>query len=204
MKKIKVFQDGVYLRDIYPHATKWQVIKFRVAQWIGNQIRKIINFIVYWTKLGVVTSFAVVLGAFLYGNYTGANTIVFASVEKEDTLFIKIDELKDQVVNDLSLKENPTLIPAVYDDNKAKSLPKKDKISYGCMQMKISTIQLFSKQLGKENISDLDAVYLALDCEKAKEFSKEAIFGIKGALWHWSTATKEMGAKVELIKSLEK
>lgn len=34
MKKLKVFYNGVYLRDIYPHATKWEVIKYRFARGI--------------------------------------------------------------------------------------------------------------------------------------------------------------------------
>jgi hypothetical protein len=72
------------------------------------------------------------------------------------------------------------------------------------MQMKISTIQMFNTQLGKGKISDLDAALLAMDCEKAKVFATEAIFNIQGAIWHWTTATKEMGSKVEFIKQLTK
>ncbi len=34
MKKLKVFYNGVYLRDVYPHATKWEVIKYRFARGI--------------------------------------------------------------------------------------------------------------------------------------------------------------------------
>jgi hypothetical protein len=34
MKKLKVFYNGVYLRDIYPHATKWEITKYRFARGI--------------------------------------------------------------------------------------------------------------------------------------------------------------------------
>lgn len=32
MKSIKVFHNGKRLKDIYPHATKWQVFKFKVRR----------------------------------------------------------------------------------------------------------------------------------------------------------------------------
>ena len=34
MKSIKVFFMGERLRDVYPHATRWQVFKYRVRQFV--------------------------------------------------------------------------------------------------------------------------------------------------------------------------
>lgn len=34
MKPIKVMWNGKHLRDIYPHATKWQVFKFKLKRFI--------------------------------------------------------------------------------------------------------------------------------------------------------------------------
>lgn len=34
MKKIKVFYNGKRLKDVYPHATTWQVVKFRAARFL--------------------------------------------------------------------------------------------------------------------------------------------------------------------------
>lgn len=199
MKKIKVFQNGVYLRDISPYATKWQVIKFKVAQWIGRVVREVVR----WMKLGLAVSVACILGAFVYGNYVGVSThFVFA--ENTDTLSIKVEQMKKEVVNQISNMENKTNIPIVIDDNKAGTLPKKDKVSIGCMQFKISTVQHYENVLYKVTMNDNEAVVLALDCEKAKELAQEIIFNTVGGLWNWSVATKEIGTKVEVIKELEK
>jgi hypothetical protein len=34
MKKLKIFYNGKRLKDVYPHATAWQVFKFRVARFM--------------------------------------------------------------------------------------------------------------------------------------------------------------------------
>ena len=39
MKKMKIFFNGERLRDVYAHATKWQVFKFKVRKFIRNIIR---------------------------------------------------------------------------------------------------------------------------------------------------------------------
>lgn len=45
---MKVFYNGKRLKDVYPHATRWQVIKFKVKR--------------FFRKVAIVTAF----GAFLY------------------------------------------------------------------------------------------------------------------------------------------
>jgi hypothetical protein len=39
MKKLKVYYMGERLRDVYPHATKWQVLKWRVREFVKKVIR---------------------------------------------------------------------------------------------------------------------------------------------------------------------
>ncbi len=199
MKKIKIFKDGVYLRDIYPHSTKFQVLKYRVAQWIGKVVRQFI----LWLKLGAVATIAMIIGAFIYGTYIGSiDHMVFA--ENNDTLSVKVDKMKTDVVDTISQLENKTNIPIVIDDNKSGSLPRKDKVSIGCMQFKIGTIEHYYQVLKKGSISDTEAIMLALDCLRSKDLAQEIIFTTQGGIWNWSTATKEMGTKVEIIKSLTK
>lgn len=199
MKIQKVFKDGVYLRDIYPHATKWQVLKFRAGQWTGKVVREIVR----WLKLGLTASVAMIVGAFIFGNFTGATTLN-VKADVQDNFGSKIEQMKTEVVEKIAHDENINKVPIVIDDNKAGSLPKKDKVSIGCMQFKIGTIQHYFTVLKKGSISDTDAVVLALDCEKAKALGKEIIFGTTGGIWNWSVATREMGAKVDAIKELSK
>lgn len=52
MKTIKVFMGGQRMRDIYPHATRWQVIKYKVAMFL----RKVM--IVILTLAGIAVTFA--------------------------------------------------------------------------------------------------------------------------------------------------
>ena len=78
--------------------------------------------------------------------------------------------------------------------------------SWGIMQMKIPTIQLWHKQLGKGEITEKDAMLLALDGEKAVAFAEEVIFGIKGSVWAWTTATADrtwFDYQINLIRDLE-
>ena len=119
----------------------------------------------------------------------------------------KIDALKDELINEISkLESSGTKTEdglVVIDDNKAGTLPRKDKLSYGCMQFKVSTIQMFAKQVRNEVLNNHQAILLGLDCDEAKKLAKETIFKIEGALWHWSVATKEMGVRVSIIRNLE-
>lgn len=117
----------------------------------------------------------------------------------------RVDALKDALVDELAAKENGdgSALPAYVDDNKAGSLSRKDKVSYGCMSYKISTVQSQYQTLYGKSLSNLDAVLLALDCGRAKSLAKDAIFKLPGALWNWSAATQEMATRVEVIRSLE-
>lgn len=193
MKGIKVFYVSRPLKEVYPHATKWQLLKWRVAEFLKKCLR-----IVTWTGL---TS-GVVYGVFMAGQWSAPQYAIGANVI--DNYPQRVEKLQNEVIDQIAKSENITNIPIVFDDNKAGTLSKKDKASIGCMQFKISTVQKYSKDLRKESLSDLQAVLLALDCDKAKALAKEVIFKVDGGLWNWSVATKEMGVKVEVIKELMK
>ena len=78
--------------------------------------------------------------------------------------------------------------------------------SWGVMQMKIPTIQLWYTQLGRGTISEKDAMLLALDNEKAMQFAEDVIFNIKGSVWAWTTAVSErtwFDYQINLIRDLE-
>lgn len=188
MKKTKIFYGNQYKGSFYTGKTKWQSFKLSVKKWFLR-----------------ISLCAALVGAFYVGGMT--NPTHYIQGETIDSLPAKIESLKDQVVEEIAQKESDNAQTSdglvVIDDNKAKSLPKKDKLSYGCMQMKISTVQFFSKKLYNQDISNHDAIILALDCEKAKALSKDIVFKVQGGLFNWSVADKEMKVRVELIKKLE-
>lgn len=163
----------------------------------------------FWVTL--LGGLVFVAGQPLFNNwYAGQEMVAHADADPtalaQEMYGKSIDSLKDEVINSLAAGENGDgqALPGYVDDNKAGTLPRKDKVSYGCMAFKISTVQRFSKQLHGSELSNLDAVLVALDCVKAKQLAKEAIFGITGALWEWSAATPEMGVRVSLIREMAK
>lgn len=116
---------------------------------------------------------------------------------------MNIGKAKTDMINQLALLENQNGVPGYFDDNSRGTLPKKDKISYGAMAFKISTIQRFSKECDNAVLSDQEAVIVALDEVKAKTLAECAIFD-HGHLAEWSAATQEMFIKVKVINGLTK
>lgn len=61
MKSLKVYYMGQRLRDVYPHATRWQVLKWRVREFFKLCLR-----VLTWTGLTVGVLYAVFMtGAYL-------------------------------------------------------------------------------------------------------------------------------------------
>lgn len=207
MKIQKVLVDGIHMYDLYPHATSWQVFKYKFFWKPINTaylfLKKVCEYGWKMTKLATLVVVAMIVGAFVFGNFVGASTLI-VNAGSSDLFPVKIEQLKDELVDSIANLENVTNIPIVIDDNKTGTLPKKDKVSIGCMQFKIGTIEHYYNVLKKGSISDSDAVMLALDCTKAKALGKEIIFETDGGLWNWSVATKEMGTRVTIIKELGK
>jgi len=193
MKKIKLFYNGARLKDIYPHATKWQVFKYKV--------RKFVNKVVQMTILTTILS-VVVAVTFFIGRYSKAD-IVLAD---EPNYSEKIDALKLEVVDEIALCESTNVSQdkalVKYDNNRKGTLAQKNIPSFGVMQFKVSTVQMFWKQLYDKDITNYEATLIALDNTKAKNLAKDAIFGLTGAVHHWTCADKSIIDKVSIIKEL--
>ncbi len=89
-----------------------------------------------------------------------------------------------------------------YDDNKAGSLPAKDKLSYGIMQFKISTMQRFYKQLYGKDLSNYEAIQKAMNEQDARAIALDAWLNIKGSINEWSCATDAMKQQVADVRFL--
>lgn len=77
--------------------------------------------------------------------------------------------------------------------------------SWGVMQFKIPTVMWFYSQLYGEEITEKQALMIALDDDKARALASDAIFQIEGAVWHWSAADNDpsyYAYQIPFIRSL--
>ncbi len=134
--------------------------------------------------------------------------VVHADVTPEITTEAKVQQLKQMLINDMASCEylgydQNTAIPK-WDDNNAGTLPLKDKLSYGQMQWKISTMQRMYKTLHGTDLSNYEAILKAMDAKQAREIALDAWINIKGSINEWSCATEAMKTRVEDIRFLTK
>lgn len=123
----------------------------------------------------------------------------------------KIKELQDNLLARLQVCENRNLkvgdIGMKWDDNKAGTLPYQDKPSYGAFQFKVSTVQEFVYSRDGENISQVEALKIAIERDDALELARFTIFYTQGGIFRWrDCAEKDNNSilrEVEIIKSME-
>ncbi len=199
-KGVRITWNGVPLRDVYPHATKWEMFKYRFFRAVRRTLQ------VTFAGVGIMA----VLGiAFLIGKNEDRLSpelvaIVAQPVYAGETMQSKVDALKDRLLDEMVACENPTHLLVNPDDNKAGTLPFKDKVSIGDLQFKLSTIQHMYKVLHGVSLSDREALQLGLDTKKARELALEAWINIKGSVNQWSCATDEMRTQIADIRFLTK
>ena len=191
MKKIPIFWNGKKLCQVYPHATKFQVFKYRVRKFLYN--------LLYWTIV-----LAVLCGIFMVGKYLSP-TVVYKVQEKEiilDNLKEKINEFKGKLVSDIrnceraNFNEDDGLI--IFDSNKVASI--------GTYQFQKKTVIYYYKLLYGQDITGKEAILIALDDQKAGELATKIIFEQEKGLDNWLNCSKKVGAYAQLkvIKDLEK
>lgn len=71
--------------------------------------------------------------------------------------------------------------------------------SWGSMQWKLPTIQYYYKKLYSVELTEKEALLIALDEEKAMNLAEDCIFKIEGCVWEWSGAKKN---KAYLVKQI--
>ena len=169
--------------------------------------------IVFWVKKWLIRSAIVsafgwaVFGGYMLNELNGTELVAYADTVTLPGIELKgksVEDLKAEVIHDLASKENGdgVELPAYLDDNSKGTLSRKDKLSWGCMAYKLSTIQRHYKAVHGKELNNLEAALLALDCSKAKELAKEAIFGEQNAIGEWMAASEKMKIKVSLIREM--
>lgn len=180
-------------------------MKARISVWVT----RFIEFLKTWLiRSAIVSAFGwAVFAGYMLNELNGTELVAYADTVTLPGIELKgksVEDLKAEVIHDLASKENGdgTELPVYLDDNSKGSLPRKDKVSVGCMAFKISTVQRHFKAIHGKELNNLEAVLLALDCDKAKELAKEAIFGELNAIGEWMGATEKMKIKVSLIREM--
>ncbi len=195
------------LREVYAHATRWQVLKYAFV-WIF--MRRALH-------VAMFVGFSV--GVYNAGRYFNPVT-VYADKHIDDSeamLEAKIDGLREGVVDTLmkcegaAYKEADGLVTydprqSMYGEGSSaknwKQLP-----SFGLLQWKIPTVQYYVKLRTGEVITPKQAIELALDTARARDLAKWVMFNTKGMAsgdWKNCAASGDLDRRIVLIKSLVK
>lgn len=186
---MKIFYNGKRLKDIYPHATRWQMFKFKVRK--------------FFIRTGQIAGF---IFALYVAAQIGSNVFpstVYATRDVPVNVFPqKMDELKNDVVTRLmacesgGYSEEDGII--IFDSNKQASI--------GQAQFQKKTVIHFYQKLYNKDISAKEAVVIALDEDKARQLAKDVIFKVDGGVDNWYNCAKKLGlhGEIAVIKKLEK
>jgi len=78
--------------------------------------------------------------------------------------------------------------------------------SWGILMFKLPTIIFYYKTLYGQEISEKEALLIAIDDEKAKELASDIIFEVEGGVWNWSVAYNDpeyYAHIIPFVRSLE-
>ena len=193
MKKLPVYWQGKKLRDVYPHASRFQVFKYRTGMFLTRLFK--------WTLVSSMIAGSI-FASYKMGEQAAPEKITMAYQEKlVNSLPEKIESLKSKVIEDLKsceskgYKETDGII--ILDSN--------NKMSIGLLQFQKKTVTHYYKELYQKDISLKEAVEIALDEKKASELAKDIIFKTDKGLTNWITCSKKhnLVERVKVIKELE-
>jgi hypothetical protein len=176
------------LRNYQAHATKWQVLKYKIRKFF---IR------LYQVMLALGLLFVI----FQILRYSFP---IYKIQEKEvvlDNLTVRVDQLKGEIVEDIKnceskgYKESDGLI--VFDSN--------NKASIGTFQFQKDTIRYYYKKLYGREISGKEAIIIALDDTLARNLTKDILFSSENASDNWLNCSKKLDIenRLKLIKKLQ-
>lgn len=162
---------------------------------------------IFFRKLLKVSLFcASVYVAFLVGRYINPEESIINVVKAEDTLSAKIQEMKEGVVSTIRQCESSSNPDLIYTFDPDPKYPKKQVASFGQYQYKLKTIVDYTKTLYNKDITERQALDLALDEQQARQLTRDIIFSgkDKGVLnWYNCAKRYNLETKVQIIKELE-
>ncbi len=158
-------------------------------------------------RLTVVTLVFVGCAAYIGAQYF-SDTVVAVNEVTVDTTPAKIDGLKADVIDRLLAcesaghKEDDAII--MYDNNKAGSLKGKNVFSLGQLQFKVPTVQHYVTLRDGKQITQKEAVLIALDTVEARKLATWIIFETENGAKDWYNCNVKLGleAEIKIIKRL--
>lgn len=78
--------------------------------------------------------------------------------------------------------------------------------SWGVFQFKIPTVQFYYQKLYNKELTEMEAMLIALDEKKATKLAEDIIFKVEGGVWEWSGAKKNkayLSKQIPFIRELE-
>jgi hypothetical protein len=191
-KKLKVYWNGELMSHIYPHATKFQVFKYRAGRFIARIV-----------KLTLLTSagLAIIMGAFVIGKTLYPKTIYAekAVVVEVDNLSGRVEQLKNETLAQLKVCETGSKTEAhgviTFDSNK--------KASIGLYQFQVATVQHYYKTLYSKEISAKEAIEIALDEELSGKLARDIIFKTTNGIDNWLNC-RNKGSLADNVKWINK
>ncbi|MEI6532470.1 MAG: hypothetical protein WCO06_01380 [Candidatus Roizmanbacteria bacterium] len=180
-KPIKVLWNGKLLREIYPHATRWQVFKFKLKKFVRKCL--IVS--------GVMTMAFILI---VLGVYVNPAIKCQKKIAEKDNLTLKVNDIKDKVINDIQSCESKGHSESdgiiIFDSNKVASV--------GTMQFQVKTVQHYYKTLYDQEITPKEAILIALDDNKAEALAKDIIFKDSKGWRNWFNCGTKNGTEVKL------
>lgn len=157
---------------------KWEKFKYNVRVFV----RKLV--------IGTVMA-SVLIGV----GYASKGDVI--AYERVDTLSIKVAELQSSLLDQLKSCESGNGAVITFDTNK--------KASIGNYQFQIGTVKHYYKTLKGIELTDKEAVLIALDDQKARELASDIIFQTKNGLDNWYNCTQKhsLDTQLQVINKLK-
>lgn len=187
-KPLKVFIDGVRMRDVYPFASKLEVAKYKIAKFMREVVRL--------TIFSLIIS-GIAIGVFMY---YFPNRVIVSQITT-DTLTPKIEEIQNKALADLKDCESGGVSESVglitFDPHQTNK--KVEEASLGSFQFKKATVIHYYKTLYQKDITGKEAVLIALDDQKAESLARDIIFTTEKGYSNWYNCSNKIKLQQTLL-----
>ena len=164
--------------------------------------------IVFYVAI-VLVGAAIVYGINIYFRYLDIqrDNAIYKATEELDLVRTnrKVEELKDEIRNKIIFNES-----SIYETNtgelfltfdpygkileRCRRIGGKmnlDCLSFGPLQFKLSTVIYFESRLNGNDITEMEALVIAQDIDKASKLFDDIVYGVEGGIWNWAAAEKD-------------
>ena len=207
MKKTSIFrgnQHVEYIEVTGEYLTRMQKIRLYTRIYTKQAIR---------AGAMTVAVACLILGGYKLGTIYPTTVQVVQAENKTISFEDKVDQLKNDVINQLMNCESPNYTDddalVTYDPlvSNPSATPKRNIPSFGRLQFKKDTVIYYYKMQTGKTLTAKEAVLLALDTEKAIELAKYVGFETKNKFsGDWVTCSRRhnLDMQVDIINKLSK